>query len=401
MNAPRQVQTSTEERLNYSEDERKQTKDHIKNNDILSVNVTDRVEKRKNRILGFKNVALTLGKIALDQLAGNSIKDVESETRKAFERTIGGNDTLPAYYLIEGARVRHTVGRIIIQEGNKVLGHASGFLVGPNLLLTNQHVLESFIMAKDSRVQFDYEEDTAGRLSPSAIFDLMPEVLFVTSSADGGFDFALVAVATESRVESTKGVVPLSSYGYNVLSGDDGKLLKGECINIIHYPEGQPRQISIRENRLMAVDTKELEDSWMHYETDTEMGSSGSPLYNDQWEVVGIHHRGVEQKDSQGQILAVGDVPLTPGMGERKKLWAANEGLRISKFLKEVNRLIQNPEEQNMNLGYKNVISQEGLALYNHMLNRTAPMDSQQPSIQITEAIIRTIQVSSNGSDPD
>ena len=27
-----------------------------------------------------------------------------------------------------------------------------------------------------------------------------------------------------------------------------------------------------------------------HYSTDTEAGSSGSPVFNDQWEVVALHH---------------------------------------------------------------------------------------------------------------
>ena len=57
----------------------------------------------------------------------------------------------------------------------------------------------------------------------------------------------------------------------------------------------------------------------MHYETDIEQGSSGAPLYNSQWEVVGIHHSSVEKRDSEGNILAIGKERWTPEMGERQK----------------------------------------------------------------------------------
>ena len=33
-------------------------------------------------------------------------------------------------------------------------------------------------------------------------------------------------------------------------------------------------------------------DDLVQYSTDTEPGSSGSPVFNQDWEIVGLHHRG-------------------------------------------------------------------------------------------------------------
>ena len=38
-------------------------------------------------------------------------------------------------------------------------------------------------------------------------------------------------------------------------------------------------------------------DSFLHYEADTEPGSSGSPVFDDGWEVVALHHASVRAPD--------------------------------------------------------------------------------------------------------
>jgi endonuclease G len=74
-------------------------------------------------------------------------------------------------------------------------------------------------------------------------------------------------------------------------------------------------------------------DNYLHYRTDTSPGSSGSPVFNDQWEIVALHHSGVPKKDAQGRILARDGRVYTPGMGENQIDWIANEGVRISQIL--------------------------------------------------------------------
>ncbi len=68
------------------------------------------------------------------------------------------NDIMPFKYLAKGTAAGKSVCRIVIRgDGGGILGHGSGFLVTPNLLLTNNHVLENFETASISSAQFDYE----------------------------------------------------------------------------------------------------------------------------------------------------------------------------------------------------------------------------------------------------
>lgn len=57
-------------------------------------------------------------------------------------------------------------------------------------------------------------------------------------------------------------------------------------VNIIQHPAGQPKMLSIRNNRV-----HELTEWELSYFTDTESGSSGSPVCNDNWQVVALHRR--------------------------------------------------------------------------------------------------------------
>src|SRR5205823_431544 len=61
----------------------------------------------------------------------------------------------------------------------------------------------------------------------------------------------------------------------------------GDHINIIQHPEGRPKQISIQNNLVEYVGGDVLQ-----YVTSTSPGSSGSPVFNDGWQVVGLHHAG-------------------------------------------------------------------------------------------------------------
>ena len=68
--------------------------------------------------------------------------------------------------------------------------------------------------------------------------------------------------------------------------------LRGECLNILQNPNGAPKRVALRQNRFTA-----LLERFVHYESDTLPGSSGSPVFNDQWQVICLHHAGVPLMD--------------------------------------------------------------------------------------------------------
>ncbi|MDZ8035995.1 trypsin-like peptidase domain-containing protein [Nostoc sp. DedSLP04] len=375
MELPRQVQQEITQRLTASEKEREKTRQYLQQGELLKADSPERIEKRKMRLLANQSLTMILSKENREALATSPVGEAPESAQRALERQIGGNDTQPCWFLTRGTELRRTVGRIHIRDASRRVGWGTGFLVAPNLMVTNQHVLDSLETARFSRVEFDYEETFEGEVLLSAIFDLAPEIFFVSHPARGGMDYALVAVTDRARADSRRPDANLAEFGYNVLVREEGKLAKGEMIHSIHHPEGQPRQVSLRENRLTA-----LQDMWLHYETDTQQGSSGAPLYNNQWEIVGIHHGGVEKRDSEGNILAIGGSHWTPQMGERQKWWYANEGLRISRFVADVEAQVKAALDSNAPPVADRVVTQAGHALFEAILkpsqNRAVPTPS-------------------------
>ncbi|ELR96271.1 serine protease [Gloeocapsa sp. PCC 73106] len=364
-------------RLHASEQERAQTIHYIQTGRIWRADTPERIEKRKVQILNNKSLASMLGETNRGILAGTTVVSAPQETQQAFEIVIEELDIQHCWFLTRGSEIRRTVGRIHVYQDGRRKAWGTGFLVAPNLLVTNQHVLESLAIAKESRVEFDYEETYSGEMLPSVFFDFDPEILFLSSPALGGLDYALVAVNAQSRSDNLGRSTKLNEFGFNHLVRQEGKIVKGEAINIIHHPEGQPRQVSLHENRLLAMQTRELEDVWMHYETDTLPGSSGAPLFSNQWQVVGIHHMAVEKRDQDGKVLAIGGEVWTPEMGQNRKWWYANEGLRISRFIADVEQKIR--EVNTPWVTDEQIVTETGLSLVEQMIKSDSNSSSKIP----------------------
>jgi endonuclease G len=206
-----------------------------------------------------------------------SLTDPEGRPRKI----VGTEDFLAVGYLAAGVRAARAVGRVVIREGGQVAGFGTGSLVSPSLLLTNHHVLPSADVAEGSSVEFSFEDGTDGQpLTPVSV-NLDPGRFFL---ADEDLDFALVAV----------GATPddLADFGFNRVREDEGDATVGRFVTIVQHPRGEKKQIALRENRIVDV-----LDSFVHYEADTEPGSSGSPVFDDGWEVVALHHASVHAPD--------------------------------------------------------------------------------------------------------
>lgn len=241
-----------------------------------------------------------------------------------LERTIGRNDFQGIAFLELALAVSRFVGRVSIRSApGRGVGFGTGFMVSPRLLMTNNHVLPSPESARFSEVEFDYQNDRAGRPLPLVPYALEPATFFMT---DVELDFTLVAVAEGSRQDTP---VPLARYGWSRLIGEEGKILLGEHVNIIQHPKGQYKQFVSRSNELVDILEKHL-----HYVTDTEPGSSGSPVYNDQWEVVALHHSGVPQM-KDGQYIDK-DGNRWDGRDADDIDWIANEGVRVSRIVRHI-----------------------------------------------------------------
>ncbi|MEU3887323.1 serine protease [Streptomyces sp. NPDC029041] len=249
----------------------------------------------------------------------------------ANERIIDLSNELQAWsFLPRGVRAGATVARITLRRGGRELPHGTGFLVSPRLLMTNHHVLPDEGFARTCFVEFNAQV-TADNLPDTVVrMELDPQTFF---AADRRLDFALVALAP-----TADGPAPGEIFGWNRLSVQTGKLVLGEKVNIIGHPSGRLKEIALRDNAVLV-----RLDDFVHYTTDTEPGNSGSPVFNDQWEVVALHHSGVPKKDDRGRVLRKDGRPWQQGDGDDAIEWVANEGVRISSILKHLAGLDLDP----------------------------------------------------------
>lgn len=221
--------------------------------------------------------------------AGTMFEDLTT----TLEQVVGANNLRPAWWLEEGAVRSRAVCKIdasgIDYKGRSGSWSGSGFLVAPGILCTNHHVLNSKEVATRSRALFDFAALPDGSLRQPATFRLRPDLLFWTSpvvaaGGRGGLDVTFVAV--EGEPGATYGSIPLLRQSFAVADKDP--------LNIIQHPNGRLKEVAIRDNTVVFQNTQVV-----HYESDTEAGSSGAPVMNDGWELVALHHA-AKDKSNEG-----------------------------------------------------------------------------------------------------
>jgi V8-like Glu-specific endopeptidase len=221
-------------------------------------------------------------------------KSDESATT-TLEKIFGENTLRPIAFLARGLEVAKSVALIRVQSAQgSWLG--TGFMVTPKLALTNHHVIQDANLLPGVTLRFNYQQDILGRDQPYTDHPADPHGFFC---ANKELDYALFEVKDE----------PGQDWGYLPLKARN--IAMNDRVNLVEHPAGGPKQISMQNNMVQAVGGNVLQ-----YVTSTLPGSSGSPVFNDNWEVVGLHH--------SGGLLAD---PNT------KNYFNRNEGILIGKIL--------------------------------------------------------------------
>jgi endonuclease G len=181
------------------------------------------------------------------------------------------------HWLARAVEISKSVCRVLTPHG---LG--TGFLVAHGLLITNSHVISDRNVAAQSQLEFNYEQDITGRYLTTYRYRLDPEVFHTSPPHE--LDYTLVGVAAAAELP------PVEKWGHVELN-PFADPFPSEHVVIIQHPNGGLKQIALTANLVVRVDSP-----YMHYTTDTMPGSSGSPVFNDSWQVVAIHHAGVNTK---------------------------------------------------------------------------------------------------------
>lgn len=225
------------------------------------------------------------------------------ETEEGVAEKIIGENTLRDIYMLEVlVDLSRAVARISGPDG---LG--SGFLIADDLLMSNHHIISDEEEAKKCSFQFNYQLDRTGKALPVASTRARGGGLFRTSpmapynAAPGELDYTIVQLA-----DVPKGITPLT------LRPDIVK--RDSRLTIIQHPGGDYKKISLMNNFVEYTD-----ENVVQYTTSTEPGSSGSPVLNDDFHVVAIHHSGGSLPE-----------PAT------KRRYLRNEGIRISAILNDL-----------------------------------------------------------------
>jgi V8-like Glu-specific endopeptidase len=222
-------------------------------------------------------------------------EDVRARPR--FDKIIGINNLRQIGWIEHGLVASRAVCRILTPGG---LG--TGFLIDQFVLMTNNHVIPSSNVADQTKVEFNYQLALGSHAASAGTvrYDLASDKLFRTSIA---LDYTVVAIRTSAGA----GKPPVSAWG-NVLLNPNADPVRNELVVIVQHPNGQPKQIALSANAVLQV-----KPPYLHYSTDTMPGSSGSPVFNDLWQVVAIHH-------------AAGPSLEAPDGGT----WHSNEGILMS-----------------------------------------------------------------------
>lgn len=209
---------------------------------------------------------------AADLVAGE-VSDAEIATQ---EKITGERATfLDVSYLGLGHRRAQSVAklRMTFADGDY---HGTAFLIAEGLLLTAHHNLweKDGTRAQVVEAVFDYERAVSGtqRASKTVGVDLEAAL----GEAEG--DWALLPLA---QPEEGRPLAPLANTA----------AAKGDRVAIVQHPNGMVKQVALHNNLVLGAEPTRLT-----YLTDTEGGSSGAPVFNNDWEVVALHRAGVEVK---------------------------------------------------------------------------------------------------------
>lgn len=220
------------------------------------------------------------------------------------EEIVFGDDTVPFGFLAGGTAAGRAVGRIVVPPyqdgaprtdpaGAAAPPHAgTAWLIAPDLVITNHHVLNArsaidgpapqaadadlALQAAHAVVLFDFDDDAAAGVEAAC------SGLVAWSPA---LDYAVARLAADpGRTPIPIRADPLKA-----------ELAQNVAVNVIQHPEGKAKRIGLRNN--VVYDTT---DTDVRYFTDTQRGSSGSPVLTDAWTACALH-RGARRVDVKFQ----------------------------------------------------------------------------------------------------
>jgi len=195
-------------------------------------------------------------------------------------------------FMIRATERRESVCRIEI-PGPQGVCYATGFLIAPNLVLTNHHVIaypdpnNINANAQEATLRFNYIAGEDRKHEEGQLFRLDPGHPILEFSPTLLLDYALLKVEDSIKDADNVAIAP-----YEL-----ARPVQKTGLSILQHPNGDVMKLGFSENGITGV----YEDiNRIQYVTRTRVGSSGSPCFNDDWKVVALHH--AQQNKGFGSI---------------------------------------------------------------------------------------------------
>jgi hypothetical protein len=265
----------------------------------------------------------TTGTITVNAAQINDLQQIDTPYERVFS-----NETELDFTRI--ARICESIGCVCTETGMRF---GTGFLVARRTLwpdaagqpeelvfVTNAHVVSESVEGalRPGRARISFTTEAIASRQPGRQYTVA-EVLFSSKPGRLGAvigsydDLDITVMRLDERPPRADGLALHHSL-----------IARSTSAYVIGHPNGRDLQISTKNSQIIDVDYL---PRLFHYRTATEPGSSGSPVFNDEWEVIGIHHAGHDI------------APKLDGSG----VYPANEGITLDALCKRLANAVPPP----------------------------------------------------------
>ncbi len=235
------------------------------------------------------------------------------ESADAFEKIFGQAHALSYRNLAAGLVAAESVGRVV-DRNHKSFGTAF-LLPGTEL---NKRLGSDLVLVTNAHV---VAEDGSGVLEPEwakVVFDVT-----IDESGEPLVCDRLAEIWSSSKYECDITILQFSEGQPRLrrpleTAKDLPTITEGVYVTVIGHPGGSDLSLSIRGNDLLEYDPQRHK---LHYLAPTLGGSSGSPIFDSDWNLIGVHHAGWNS---------------TPRLADPTTQHAANEGIALGYVRQEL-----------------------------------------------------------------
>lgn len=255
-----------------------------------------------------RHIRTTTRSITLSRSEAQQLRDGD----RSLEKNFSGEGQFSIARIRDMLGLCASIGRVRKRGGDFV---GTGFLIDLKSLLpqheseivfvTNAHVISADYRGAarpaDAEISFELAEPSNAQIFSVAeiLFYSEPGVLGVKLPTLDALDLCVVRLDPPPR-------------GYAGLRIAESLPERGPRTRayVIGHPLARSMQVSLHDSALLDYDDL---PRLIHYRTPTEPGSSGSPVFDEEWKVIAVHHAGR------------GDAPRLNGAG----FYEANEGVAL------------------------------------------------------------------------